>query len=103
MRKLVLLTIIALLFLPRITLAEETVYGFAWCISESAFIMVIRPDLSFEKFRWMLNHGKCVVLDRGVEITVLSTSPRGIIEIRVEAGKDSVVLWGSPHGVEHGV
>ena len=103
MLRFVLQTIIALLFLPRITLAEETKYGFAWCVSESAFIMVVRPDLSFEKFRWMLNHGKCVVLDRGVEITVLSTSPRSLIEIRVEAGKDSVVLWGSPHGVEDGI
>lgn len=99
----VLLTIIALLFLPRIAHAEETAFGFVWCTSESAFIMIVRTDLSFEKFRWLLNHGKCVALKKGVEITVLDTNSRGLIRVRVEAGKDSVVLWGSPYGVKDGV
>lgn len=99
----VLLTIIALLFLPRITFAEETKYGFVWCTSESAFIVMVRPDLGFEKFRWLLDHGKCVVLNREVEMTMLSVSPRGWIEVRVEAGIDSVVLWGTPEGIENGI
>jgi len=98
---LVLLTILILLFSPRISFAERTEYGHVWCISESTFIMMIRTDLDFERFRWLLNHGKCVALEEGVEITMLNISPRGLIQVRIEAGIDSVILWGSMYGVKN--
>ena len=80
--------------------AETTVGGYAACTSENTYDEYITASIKGDDTALRYLSRSCLILKKGLHVSVLDRTWTGTVKIRAYAGNDTIVLWTAMENVK---